>query len=209
LLYLHKLENSPIPSNCYVVIDEETGRCIVVDPGSYDDNQHLEEYITKNKFTIIFVVLTHEHFDHIAGIDKLYSKFPFELICTKETAIGISNSRRNLSFFNDLMLPVVINTTPSIVMDSCQLLFKNETLTFYHTPGHSPGSMCFIIDQYFFSGDTLLHAYNTRLNLPGSNKKQFAETLVKLKQIIEPGMIICPGHGNCFKYGHKILEQII
>jgi glyoxylase-like metal-dependent hydrolase (beta-lactamase superfamily II) len=208
LLDIYKIVNSPIPSNCFLIIDKATRCCIVVDPGSFNDNDNLITYIIKNNLSVSYVILTHEHFDHIAGVDKLYSKFQFELICNRETAIGIANSKKNLSAFNDQMLPVEINITPSIVKDTEHMVFAGNTLTFYDTPGHSPGSMCFSIDQYFFSGDTFLFEHKTRLNLPGSNKKQYIETQIRLRQIIKTGMHIFPGHGICFDFDYKKLNII-
>ncbi len=208
MIALHKLVNSPITSNCYILIHKETKSCLVIDPGTYDNNDHLLSFITKNNLTVSQVILTHEHFDHLAGIDKLYSEFQFELICSIETAKGISNSKKNLSAFNDQMLPIEIKKTPLIVEDTDNMFFANNKLTFYYTPGHSTGSMCFTYNQYFFSGDTLLYEQKTRLNLPGSNKKQFQETLIRLKQIAKPGMQICPGHGISFTFELKHLDSL-
>jgi len=198
LIKVHRIVNSPITSNCYVISSLEMGSsCIVVDPGS-NDNQLLIDYINSNCLIVKDVILTHEHFDHIAGVIDLHSKYKLELICSIETAKGIGNSKKNLSAFNDQIRPVEIQIIPSIVKDNEQIIFGNSKLCFYNTPGHSTGSMCFSIDNYFFTGDTLLYNRKTRLNLPGSNKEHFAETIKKLIHVMKPGMQVCPGHGHYF-----------
>lgn len=58
--------------------------------------------------------------------------------------------------------------------------------------------MCFSVDNFFFTVDTLFNGQKTRLNLSGSNRNQFSKTLEKLKRVIEPEVLICPGHGDYF-----------
>lgn len=202
MISIHKIVNSPITSNCYIIANLNNKSCFVVDPGSIDD-ELLINYLYSNRLIVTGVILTHEHFGHISGVNRLSSKFQFQLICSKEAALGLINSKMNLSAFDDQIQPVVINIIPRIVKDNEQMIFGNNKLSFYYTPGHSAGSMCFRIGNYFFTGDTLLHNQKTRLNLPGSNKNEYADSVKKLNFLIEPFMQIYPGHGDCFIYTSK------
>jgi glyoxylase-like metal-dependent hydrolase (beta-lactamase superfamily II) len=183
-----------------LIIDRKTSSCILIDPGSFNGNDKLETFIQSNNLKINYVIITHEHFDHIAGVNALMSTFEFELICSELTAKALIDTKMNLSAFNDQLEPVVILHVPKIIHNGDELLFANKTLRFFYTPGHSPGSMCITFDDCFFSGDTLLQIHKPRLNLPGSNKDQYKITLEKLKIILKDGMCIYPGHGDTYFY---------
>lgn len=206
MVSIHRIINTPVSSNCFLIIREKTNECIIVDPGSYEKNDCLYTFIGENNLKICAVVLTHEHFDHIAGVNNLILNFKFDLICSTEGAAGIKNSRKNLSAYNDQLAPIEITISPKIVHDRQEFEFADTRLIFIYTPGHSPGSMCFSIDNYFFSGDTILLNHKTRLNLPGSNRKLFFESLEKIKSIIKSGMQIFPGHGDCFEFDSRFLN---
>jgi len=199
LINVQRIVNLPITSNCFVITSEDSFSCIVVDPGSLE-NQSLINYLDANNLSVSKVILTHEHFDHIGGVINLYSKFEFQLLCSLKTAVGIADNRINLSYYHDQIQPIEIFITPKIVNDNDELIFGGNPLTFYLTPGHSAGSTCFNIGNYFFTGDTILDNKKTRLNLPGSSKKYFAETKIKLDNLLKFDMRICPGHGDCFIY---------
>jgi glyoxylase-like metal-dependent hydrolase (beta-lactamase superfamily II) len=144
--------------------------------------------------------LTHEHFDHIAGVISIQNKHHFELFCSKNTAEALTEPRKNLSAFNDQMNPVIINQVPTILADNEEVILLGSKFHFLITPGHSPGSLCFLFDQYFFSGDTLLKQQKTRLNLPGSDKEQYKLSLEKINKLLTKGVKIYPGHGESFIY---------
>lgn len=200
MIEIKRLINSPIPSNCYLIIDKDASCCIIIDPGSLDGNSNLERFINDNKLTIKFVILTHEHFDHIGGVNTLQSSFQFDLLCSLEAAKALTDSKKNLSAYNDQMESVNVNITPVIAKENEEIYFAGNNMKFHYTPGHSPGSMCFSYGNHFFSGDTLLHNQKARLNLPGGDKRQYEATLEKLKTVLFRGMLVNPGHGNAFTF---------
>lgn len=195
--------NSPISSNSFLIKDINTQLCIIIDPGSCNYNSELQEFIKLNKLSISFVILTHEHFDHIAGVNSLLLDFKFELLCSKATAKALTDTKLNLSEFNDLIEPVYISKNPKIVNDRDEINFGGEKILFYHTPGHSQGSMCITFSKNFFSGDTILKNFKTRLNLPGSNKIQYNSSIERIKPVLIEGMNIYPGHGEPFIYDNN------
>lgn len=195
---IKRIINSPITSNCFIITNNIDKSCIVIDPGSFHNNKLLEKHIIKNQLNVSHVILTHEHFDHIAGVNAMMSYSQFKLLCSAETFEALTDTKKNLSAYNEQMEPIIIYNSAIIIHDGDRIDFAGEILQFYSTPGHSPGSICFTYGQMFFSGDTLLQNQRTRLNLPGSNSTDYKSTLEKLKTILKIGMKIHPGHGKIY-----------
>ena len=185
-------------SNAYVL-----GLCddqiIVIDPG--DPNiatlKSLTIQINKN---ISAVVLTHEHSDHCSGVNPLYAQQPFDLICTEACGKNISHNKQNFSFYIEEINTFEINIPFNPVRDFESLSFNGRLFTFVATPGHSPGSMCIITGNSVFTGDTLLNNIKTPLTFPHSNRKHYAESIEKLNNLLKPGMMVYPGHGDAFEW---------
>ena len=194
---IHRFVNHPIESNCFVVKCEGDDRVIIVDPGS-PDSKELFAFLTQNNYTINSVILTHEHFDHCAGVNGLKKHFDFKLICSRETSQAISNNRLNLSAYLDEIDSFAIEMPSQIVNDFEELSFGNLLVRFHKTPGHSPGSMCFSFGNNFFTGDTILNNTKTSLNLPRSSKELYKLSIEKLCEFFNDMTIIWPGHGVSF-----------
>ena len=200
MITIVQIPNSPISSNSYLVYDIDSSSCIIIDPGTFDETNVLTIFLEDNGLNVKYVILTHEHFDHIAGVINLQKNFQFDLICSKYTAIGLTDPKRNLSAFSDQIKPIIITQKPTILNNSDLISLLGLKFQFFNTPGHSAGSMCFLFDQHFFSGDTLLNELKTRLNLPGSDKNQYKLSLEKINHFLKHGMRVYPGHGDSFIY---------
>lgn len=171
----------------------------MVDPGS-ENNAELLVYLKDHQLLINTVILTHEHYDHIAGVNNLLKEMPFNLLCSEAASSGIGNSKINFSAYLDEYMNIEIDKTAVIVRDGDTLSFESGTLIFYETPGHSMGSICFNIGKFLFTGDTILNNIKSPLKLPGSNKYLYKTSIEKLEKIIKPGMVLYPGHGECFDF---------
>ena len=200
MITIVQIPNTPISSNSYLIYNKDSSSCIIVDPGTYDDTNNLSLFLKANNLNLNYVVLTHEHFDHIAGLINLMEHWNFEILCSENTALALKDPKKNLSTFNDQMNPVIINQEPTVLDDNEKLTILGTKFQFLLSPGHSPGSMCFLFDQYFFSGDTLLNQQKIRLNLPGSDKNQYKLSLEKINGYLKHGMRVYPGHGDSFIY---------
>lgn len=199
MISVKQIENYPINSNCFIISFQGSKKVLVVDPGT-PDCKALIEYLDKNKFTIEYVILTHEHFDHCAGVNHLAEKYYFEIICSEIAEKKIANSRGNFSFYYEYIEPFEINGSIKKVTNKKTMNVLGNTCTFIETPGHSPGSICFYIDKHAFTGDTLLIDYKTPLKLPGGNKVDFEQSLKKIHSYFKKDFMIYPGHGDAFLY---------
>lgn len=165
-----------IYSNMYVI--EENNHLILIDPCIIDIS-------LKNK-TIDYIFLTHEHYDHISGVNYWKEKCEAKVICSKSCAENIKSSRKNLSIFFktfcELQIWVKLKVPVENVEYVCQAdKFFDNSLTIewqgnkiylFGCPGHSLGSSCVLVnDKILFSGDSLFKDYPTVTGLPGGSKK--------------------------------------
>ncbi len=134
-------------ANSYVIISGE--RAIVIDPADFTQ---ITDALRGKKLD--FIVITHEHFDHILALNELKSRYGAKVIAQRKASKNIANPSKNLSRFSDMIYDVMkikkTRETPEFSTqkadtefdESFELSWLGHTLTFVHTPGHSEGSCC-------------------------------------------------------------------
>lgn len=199
----------PIDSRMYLM--REKNKALVIDPCVSDEA--LQE-MKKDKIDTILVLLTHEHYDHISGVNWLRENFSdVYVLCSLECAKALPKPSKNLSNFWEVLFVGKDKETQEYVRNmnikpySCEadgifvgekaLEWEGHSFFLRETPGHSLGSICIEMDgKALFSGDTLVTGYSTITRLPGGSKKTFAQmTLPYLKSLDEEFMVY-PGHGE-------------
>ena len=175
-------------ANCYLVADPASGRCAVIDPG--DSGDQLAALLAGRGLTLDCILLTHGHFDHVGGVRAL------------QAATGAPVYMSS----NDLSLPGQLSSDlPTAFIDLSQKAGSTVTvgcLTFevLETPGHSPGSVCFLAreagaDAVLFTGDTLFQGSCGRMDFPGGSPAEMNRSLAQLGRL--PGNYrVYPGHGG-------------
>lgn len=190
---------NPIQENTYLVWDEETRECAVIDCGAFSnvDNMVLSCFIGENKLTPVLALQTHCHFDHIFGLQWLYDRYGAIPMCHKlEKAIYDMQDELLSESFNidfELELPPI----EDFFEDGDEIELGRGKIKVIHTPGHTPGGVCFYIeeDKTLISGDTLFCHGMGRTDLPGGNWEQ--EMLsIRNRLLTLPGdtKVLC-GHG--------------
>ena len=186
-------------SNMYVIRNEVSRKAVVIDPGESDERK-LIGYLEKIGVDPAYVILTHEHFDHCAGVNILGRYYNFDLLATGECAEKIKNEKGNLSrYAMEVCLPFGIVHPVSIIDDFQKITIGDFVFCFIKTPGHSAGSMCIQTESCLFSGDTLLET-KIPVKLPGGSRQMLESSLQKLNSFMEDSALVYPGHGNCFSY---------
>ena len=196
---IKKIINSPVNSNCYVLSKIGIKECLIIDPGSIDNNT-LNKYLQSNKLLPSSIILTHEHFDHIWGVNDLLNKYSLRLISNTFCKLAISNPKKNLSLFFDQVGFSITNKVECIETMNYELIWNEVKLKFIQTPGHSNGSISVLVDNYLFCGDLLIQGEKTVTKLPGGSSIILKHTLSKLKNEISPNVLIYSGHGKNFKF---------
>lgn len=185
------------------------------------DTEEFFQYISECRAKKALVILTHEHFDHISGLNRLRETLPCIVCANRECSENIQSSKKNLSAFTDVLLffgkeknktATIQNKISEFSCAAADFVFEQNMefewhkhkLYLFTTLGHTKGSICTLVDRkYLFSGDTLLEI-PTVTRLPGGDEKAFwEETMPRLKKLAEEGIEVYPGHGKVFEWKAK------
>ncbi|HEX8278181.1 MAG TPA: MBL fold metallo-hydrolase [Segetibacter sp.] len=199
-----RIENSPINSNCYLILKESTDNCIIVDP-SFGNYVALEAKGIK----IDYIILTHEHFDHIGSVEYLRKKNNCKVISTIACSDNISHPKKNLSIFYNQIGFSCASSDLHISENGFLLNWLDVGLRFYLTPGHSEGSLCFSVRNCLFTGDTIIKNRKTIVKLPGGSKEKLTESLQMIFKMHSAEFIVFPGHGETFKLSEVSIGSIL
>ncbi|MBQ7487540.1 MAG: MBL fold metallo-hydrolase [Clostridia bacterium] len=185
-MVLHTITGGMLEVNCYII--ETDAGCIIVDPGV-----PIEDIlsVTKEK-KIAAVLLTHGHIDHITALDDIH-KMGIPVYISKEDAPMLSDPEKNQS---TLFYRVGLTFPPAdhLLSEGDHLRLLGLDITVLATPGHTKGSVCFLIDNTLLSGDTLFQGGRGRTDFPGGSDREMAASLRRLKAM-PAATIVYPGHG--------------
>jgi glyoxylase-like metal-dependent hydrolase (beta-lactamase superfamily II) len=186
----------------YLLIDQE--RAFLIDTGmGYESIRSAVDKITNLPLSVL---LTHAHWDHIGGVaefnDVSISNHPFEVNSLEK---GFSSSDipelTDQTLFSDGFLPKEYTAagqrTPAVLTDGQQIQSYSFTVQVIHTPGHTPGSVCFFVPQLnaLFTGDTLYEG-PLYAQLPESNLTEYSNSIAKLQQFVNQEVLVFGGHNS-------------
>ena len=172
-IQIDRLELGPFGTNSYILICQKTNESVVVDaPG--EANLVVERLKnTEPKY----ILMTHDHFDHIGGLVELRSILEVPVAAHPADA-------KDLPLKPDLLLN-----------DGDKFFFGAIKLRVLHTPGHTPGSLCFFTDKYLIAGDTLFPGGPGKTQSPGDFRQIIQSITEKLFELPEEAQVY-PGHGE-------------
>lgn len=188
-----------VQTNCYIVINDETKECFIIDPGA--SGKQLAEKIRKDNLTPVAVLLTHGHFDHAGAAKTLAEEFDIKIYAHEAEADTLHNPEKNVSW--------MVNCKESYEAD--EFLKDEEVITLagfeikvLHTPGHTEGGCCYYIadEGVIFTGDTLFAQSVGRTDFPGGSMSQIVrsiqEKLMTLNEAgnLESDIMVYPGHND-------------
>ena len=198
-MVIKQIENTPISSNCFVIFDKAVrNNCIIVDPGS-EDNSDLFRFLEKELLNPEYIILTHEHFDHCWGVNSFRNKYPdVKLISSKICSDSIQDRKKNYSVFNQQ--PGFELKPADIILDDIdwKLVWYDKLISFLPAQGHSASGIVIFVDQYVFTGDSLIKGIKTVTKLKTASKEKLMKTLSMLEAKKGRGFVVCPGHGEMF-----------
>ena len=180
MLKIHTLTLGLYQTNTYIIHEENSASCCVIDPG-YQANTILEK-LDELGLTLDAILLTHGHFDHVGAVKDLAADTDCRVfLCTEDT-----------------MLPPMLTDGPLYYTDTYAdgtiLNIAGLYIRILHTPGHTPGGVCLLVDDVIFSGDTLFAGGCGRSDL-GGDWATLVKSLKRLSQI-EGYFKVFPGHGE-------------
>ncbi len=176
--------------NCYVIYDESTRHCLIIDPG--DIGKKVNNFLIENELQPLAILLTHSHFDHIGAVDYLVEKYKMPVYIHPEGIGAVNDPDMNLSRHYSA-ISLTAKMTPS---DEIQEIGE-FSFEFLHMPGHTPDScMIYFKDQNaLFSGDVLFKGAIGRYDFPNSSRFDTRTTIDKIKKM-DFDAVVYPGHGE-------------
>jgi glyoxylase-like metal-dependent hydrolase (beta-lactamase superfamily II) len=164
-------------NNCYLIIDETTNQSALVDCSEYNDK--MIDLIGNTDLK--YILLTHGHFDHIIGTRDVKQKYSPQVVISKYDEPMLSSSKLSLAAFTGAPQN---NVDADIVVDDGDVIkLGNIDIKVMATPGHTKGSVCYVAQDYIFSGDTLFFTSCGRTDFPSGNSNDMMNSLKKLKSL--------------------------
>lgn len=186
--------------NCYLISTDKSA--IVIDPGF--NSSYVEDFLLKNADKERMILLTHAHFDHIGGALQLKEKTGVKIAIGRIDEPSLSDENYNLStLFNAYIKPF----NADMLLDDGEITEIGDiTLKTIHTPGHTKGSVGYLIENNLFSGDTLFNLSVGRTDFPGGNTKQLLNSVKKLFAL-DDNTKVFSGHGATTTIGYEKINN--
>jgi glyoxylase-like metal-dependent hydrolase (beta-lactamase superfamily II) len=187
MLKVQTLVVGMVSTNCYIVYDPEAREAAVVDPG--DKADAIIDAVRGNALTVKYVLLTHGHFDHVLALDGVRGAFGAKAVIHEADADylrdpDLSGRFGRLRASTDADILVRGGETFSLGRYAIEVL---------HTPGHTPGSVCYRANGLLFTGDTLFEGDCGRCDFPGGDYGEMLKSLRCLAEL-EGDCTVYPGH---------------
>lgn len=180
MLNIHVLPLGDYQTNCYIVHEENSTDCLIIDPGY--EPEIISSYLEEKDLTPKAILLTHCHFDHVGAVKDLAAQYDCKVFLDKK----------------ELAMPPMLTNGPLYYTDGYgdgdTLTLAGIPIQVLETPGHTPGSVCLIMEDTLFSGDTLFAGSCGRTDLPCGDARAMRDSLRRLAALSE-NYRVCPGHG--------------
>lgn len=202
-MQIHTFALGPVGTNAYIVVNEQK-QALLFDPGAISDK--LINFIREHEIHIEAILITHAHFDHIGGLEQM----------RKETGAPVYIHTKENSWLGDPLLngsgsphwsqfvPIAECSPADVVLEQeGELQIGEFNIQIFHTPGHSPGSLSYFIDNFVICGDTLFQSSIGRTDLREGNHSQLMASIQEKLLTLPDETVIYPGHGDKSTIGNE------
>lgn len=191
-----------LQTNCYLIYDEKSKQGVIIDPA--DSAEFIAEKIQLLKISPKAIIATHGHFDHVlaAGELQLILNIPFYI--HENDLFLLKKMNQSASYWLNQNIKKTLPLKIKFIKENDKIFFGNHYLKVLETPGHTPGSICLLINSLtrelvnslmLFSGDTLFKDGFGRYDFSYSSKEKIILSLIKLLKLPK-ATIVYPGHGE-------------
>ena len=208
MMEIRRYQSDLLLSNMYLIVEEDSA--IVIDP--------FRDVTPAEGLRIEKILLTHEHYDHISGVNDWKAVTGAPVLCSKACAANAANPRKNLSnhfdIFCELQTWMELDEIPETdtqyachadetFEDEMCFFWKEHEFFLFEMPGHSMGGVGILLDgKYFFSGDSLMENSEIETRMPGGSRAKWREIGQPRLAKLPDGITVYPGHFKEFIY-HK------
>lgn len=190
-LHVECYSSGPFETNSYLLTNDETGESIVIDP-TFEPGELVEAIQNKK---VVAILLTHAHLDHIGGLNAVrqLTKAPVYIHPIEQS--WLTDPKLNGSAQFRITPPVVCEPAEHELADGQVLTLAGLMINVLHTPGHSPGSCSFVIDEHCFDGDVIMARSIGRTDLYGGDFETLMVSIQDKLMDLPDETILYPGHG--------------
>jgi len=185
--------------NCYLLTCGQTKKAILIDPGA--GSKMIQNWLKEKDQEIIYILLTHGHYDHIGSVEYLRNELQVQVAIHKDDAEMLTNPAKNLSSF--LGKDVKLSPAEILLDDNQELKVGEITLKVIHTPGHTPGGICILTDDGLISGDTLFNGSVGRTDFPGGDMQKLISSIQNRLMDLPDETVVYPGHESRTTIGRE------
>lgn len=185
--------------NCYIVSDD-TKEAVIIDCGCFDISEwkRIKAYIDSEGLQVKHVLNTHFHFDHMMGVPMIHHDLGICPEAHKGDLTIYNKVEEQVSQFMGITLPhIELPPLARELKDGDEISFGSHKFVVVHTPGHTPGGICFYCkeENVIFTGDTLFKLSVGRTDLAGGNTNDLLNSLKNRLALLPPETVAYPGHG--------------
>lgn len=195
-----RLQNYNTGENTYIVYDENTLNGFVIDPAYGTDK--IINFVKEKNINLKYVFITHCHYDHIENMEELREKLSLKLVCGDKAGINITDPDINLSV-GGLGYEISAKKADIILKDGEEFDIDGIRINCIYTPGHTNCSVCYLIDNDMFCGDTLFLRNCGRWDLPTGNEEFLMKSVKEKIYTLDDEIILHPGHGEDTSIGYE------
>lgn len=199
-MFIRTLPVGEYQANCYIVGCEKHQLGVIIDPG--EEAEKILAEVEKIKMKIACIINTHAHFDHIGAVTELKQKTGAKFILHKKE-LTILNGEMNKDMLMFIGLTVPPQPDELLEKDQELKICEDFILRVLHTPGHTPGGICIVVDKYVFTGDTLFAESIGRTDFPGGAHSDIIKSIKEKIFTLGDDVIVMPGHGMETTVGHE------
>jgi len=196
-MIIKKMVLGSYQENAYLIIDEETREAIIIDPG--DEGKSIIASIEGLNVKLQYILLTHGHVDHVGAVDALREAYHVPAYISEVDMKYIE--RRKMAFGP-------MKRADFFLKEGDSLLLGKRKIGIYETPGHSKGSLSYLIDGVLYAGDVLFQGSIGRFDLPGGNFEELISSIKDKLMKLPESTRVMPGHGPETTLSHEKMFNV-
>ena len=191
--------SGPIDANNYLLWDENSKEAVLIDCSDYRED--ILDFVKENDLAVKYILLTHGHFDHVLGVNEMSKALNAKVGVHIGDKVMLDNINEFARFF---AFPHVEPPKADFYFeDNSELQFGSIKIRVIHTPGHTQGGVCYLIEDKLFSGDTLFRESVGRTDLFGGNFQELLDSVKNKLFKLDDNTTVYPGHGPATTVGHE------
>ncbi len=212
MLNIQKFVFNPFSENTFVLWDDESLECMIIDPGCSDisEENELFDFIKSKNLKPKYLINTHCHIDHILGVNSVLNKFKVKYLAPEKDLPLLERAVSQAEMFG--LYIDEIKKPNEYLSEENELQLGNENIKCLFTPGHTPGEYCLYSEsnKICITGDVLFQQSIGRTDLWGGNYNQLLDSIKTKLLSLPDDVTIYPGHGNESTIGEeKILNPFL